>query len=262
MNFIKTKKLLSSLLIIVTLLISPNIVWAKGGFEFYFLGVNLKTFRQSHWMKLAIGAVASVLTHELGHVLYLESQGKDWEFNASFPSGFAISTPDSLSDEQYRGFGRSGFLLQSSIGILLTAFEGTRDSDFTKGWTGMNAFQTSSYPWRRHDFGDDFAMIDRGHGAGDTEFVLFSFLSTYNFSRACMPTFKQSCYIEGSYDSLSRPVLRDPGIVLKYDWHESGVPMGLEIVPRPTSNFLAEDMIGFCYSSTGFRSVFSMRLLQ
>ena len=198
-------------------------------------------------MKLAIGAVASVLTHELGHALYLESQGKDWDFNASFSSGFAISTPDFLSNKQYRGFGRAGFLLQSSIGTLLTAFEGTRNSDFTKGWAAMNAFQTSSYPWRKHDFGDDFEMIDRGHGTGDTEFVLFSFVSTYNFSRACMPTFKQPYYIEGSYDSLSPAVLRDPGIEFSYDWDQSSFPVGLEITPRQASDFLAEDMNSFSY---------------
>ena len=246
-SFIRTKKLFSSLLIILTLLISPNILWAKGGFEFYFLGVNLKTFQQSNWMKLAIGAVASVLTHELGHALYLESQGKDWDFNVSFSSGFAISTHDFLSDKQYRGLGRSGFLLQSSIGILLTAFEGTRNSDFTKGWTAMNAFQTSSYPWRRHDFGDDFEMIEKGHSTSDTEFVLFSFLSTYNFSRACLPTFKQSYYIEGSYDSQSRSVLRDPGIEFNYDWYETSFPVELEIAPRQAYYFLAEDMTGLCY---------------
>lgn len=244
-NFITTKRFFSSLLIILTLLISPNILWAKGGFEFYFFGVNLKTFQQSKWMKLAIGAAASILTHELGHVLYLESQGIDWNLNASFSSGLAISTSDFLSDKQYRGLGQSGFLLQSGIGVLLTAFEGTRNSDFTKGWTGMNAFQISSYRWRKHDFGDDFAMIDRGQSNGEIESTLFYFLSAHNFSRACKPNSKISHGIEGSYDSRSRTALREPGIAFNYDWDESSFAVELEIVPRQTPDFLAEDMNGF-----------------
>ena len=181
-KFTKTMKVFL-LFIFLTFAVSPSTLWAKGGFDIYFLGVNLETFRESDWKKVAAGAVASILTHELGHALYLESQGKDWRLETS-SSGFAVTTANPLTDKQYRGLGRSGYLLQTGIGLLLTSFEATAKSDFTKGWVGMNVLQTLSYRWRGHHGFDDFAMIERGDGNSESSFRLFSSISIYNFLRA------------------------------------------------------------------------------
>jgi len=153
---------------------------AQSDYEFFFFGINLKSFQESNWLKVTAGAVASVLVHELGHALYLQSNGKDWDLESSSSSGLAIHTSDPMSNNQYRNFGRAGFALQTFIGTVLTTFDQTKYSDFTKGWVGMNAFQVCSYNGRNHDMGDDFEMIDRGGGNKDLELGVFYLISSYN----------------------------------------------------------------------------------
>ena len=155
----------------------------ESGFEFYFFGQNLKTFQNCNLAELVVGAVASVAAHELGHALYAELAGKSWELEASVPSGFAVHSNDSFSDREYRDFGRSGFALQTCIGIILTSFEQTRNSDFTKGWVGMNAVEASAYKIRPRNGGDDFDLVDRGGGNGDIEYAVVSALSLNNLRR-------------------------------------------------------------------------------
>ena len=170
--------------IIFTIPVNAN---AQSDYEFYFFGINLKSFQGSNWLELTAGAVASVLVHELGHALYLQSQGKDWDLQSSSSSGLAIHTSDPLSENQYRNFGRAGFALQSFIGAVLTTFENTKYSDFTKGWVGMNAFQVCSYNVRNHDIGSDFEMIEKGGGNGDFELGVFYLISSYNLLKMDVP---------------------------------------------------------------------------
>jgi hypothetical protein len=155
----------------------------ESGFEFYFFGQNLKTFQNCNLAELVVGAVASVAAHELGHALYAELAGKSWELEASVPSGFAVHSNDSFSNSEYRDFGRSGFALQTCIGIILTSFEQTRNSDFTKGWVGMNAVEASAYKIRPRNGGDDFDLVDRGGGNGDIEYAVVSALNLNNLRR-------------------------------------------------------------------------------
>jgi len=161
---------------------------AQSDYEFYFFGINLKSFQESNWLEVTAGAVASVLVHELGHALYLQSQGKNWDLQSSASSGLAIHTSENLSESQSRNFGRAGFTLQTFIGAVLTTFDQTRHSDFTKGWAGMNAFQVCSYNGRDHDMGSDFEMIERGGGNGDLELGAFYLISSYNLLKMDMPT--------------------------------------------------------------------------
>jgi len=168
------------ILIFAILVGLPQIAGAQSDYEFYFFGVNLKSFQGANWLKVAAGAAASLLVHELGHALYLESQGKKWDHELSFPSGLAITTQGPLSDRQYRNFGRAGFALQTGIGVFLASIPATQNSDFTRGWVGFNSFQALSYNFRSHDHGDDFLMIERGGGSGEFDLVLFSLISSYN----------------------------------------------------------------------------------
>ena len=186
--------------IIFTIPVSAN---AQSDYEFYFFGINLKSFQESKWLKVTAGAVASVLVHELGHALYLQSQGKDWDLQSSSSSGLAIHTSDPLSNNQYRNFGRAGFALQTFIGAALTTFEKTRYSDFTKGWVGINAFQVCSYKGRNHDIGDDFEMIDRGGGNGDFELGVFYLMSSYHLLK--MDMLAQMPYFSAATESKAWP---------------------------------------------------------
>lgn len=253
-TLIKPKKsffLCIILIVLLILFITPKTIWAKSGFEVYFLGVDLKTFQGSHWVKVAAGAVASVLVHELGHALYLESQGKDWSLKAS-SAGLAVQTSDCLSDKQCRWLGRSGFLLQSGIGVLLTTFEGTRNSDFTKGWVGMNVIQVLSYNWRNHDIGDDFALIDRGHGNGGSELGLFSVMGVHNFLKATLPTNTISYSVKGSRDPQRPLIIKYPQVKLHREMDLLTLPIGTEIVERKSSHSLAGNITGWEYHHFGF----------
>jgi hypothetical protein len=196
---------------------SQKVVWANSGYEIYLFGVNLRSFEGSNWMKVTAGALASVLAHELGHALYLESRGKDWSLEVS-SSGLGISTFDDLSDKEYRHFGRAGFLLQTGIGAILASFEKTRESDFTRGWVSLNAIQTWSYRSREHSAGDDFAMIDKGHGNGDSELLTFSLTSLFNFYRVSYPAYKAFLAREKLSGSQTGSLDQDLKVQFNYDW--------------------------------------------
>ncbi|MBC8432662.1 MAG: hypothetical protein H8D96_12185 [Desulfobacterales bacterium] len=175
-----TKKAFAILIISAAILLQPCASVAQSDWEFYFFGVNLKTFKESNWLMVATGAVASMLTHELGHALYLESQGKDWNFLPS-SSGLAITTDNYLADRQYRYLGWSGFALQTGIGAILTSFRSTKHLDFTKGWVSTNMAQLYTYEQRKHDNGDDFALIERGNGSKRLHMGAFAFMTQINF---------------------------------------------------------------------------------
>jgi hypothetical protein len=181
------KTVIASFLVAWIIFSIPVNANAQSDYEFYFFGVNLKSYQESNWVKITAGAVVSLLVHELGHALYLQSQGKDWDLQSSSSSGLAIHTSDSLSENQYRNFGRAGFALQTFIGTVLTTFENTRYSDFTKGWVGMNAFQVCSYDGRGHDIGNDFEMVERGGSNGDFELGVFYLIGSYNLLKMEIP---------------------------------------------------------------------------
>jgi hypothetical protein len=171
-------------LIIATLIVlfNPVSVQADSDFEFYFFGVNLKSFKDSNAFTLVLGAAASVLVHEIGHSLYLQSQGMSYNLQRSM-TGFVVNTDENLSDDQMQNFGRAGFALQTGVGTLLSSFNKTRHSDFTKGWTMINAVEVYTYNQRHQDDANDFKMIERGHGNGEQEYSMFVYLSSYNLAR-------------------------------------------------------------------------------
>jgi hypothetical protein len=194
---------------LVAFLALPEVSWAESGYEFYFLGINVKTFEGSNWTKMLAGAVTSVLVHELGHALYLESLGKNWTLQAS-STGLAIGTTDYLSDRESENFGRAGFVLQSCIGTLLASFDATKRSDFTKGWLCITAAEAWSYGIRPHDIGDDLALIERGNGNAELEMASYSLLSSYNLYRVSspnqsVPQYRESQASDWSYMPAYRP---------------------------------------------------------
>jgi hypothetical protein len=239
-KFKKTRKTFL-LCVLLTFLLIPSTLWGKGGYSISFLGVNLKTFQGSNWMMIAAGAAASILTHELGHALYLECQGKDWHLETS-SSGFAVTTTNSLTDKQYRGLGRSGYLLQAGIGFLLTSFNVTAKSDFTKGWVGMNMVQSLTHKWRDHNGYDDFAMIDRGQGNGESSFRLFSSVSIYNFLKANSESVKVIFAAKGFQDKKSP--MRNEDLDLRFNDEASSLIPSLEtnITPPLSYDFSTQNI--------------------
>lgn len=199
----KAKKVFK-VIILTTILLAwvPN-ASAGDRYKVFIFGVDLNAFKDADWKKVAAGAVASVLVHELGHALYLESQGKDWEMKIS-KSGLAVQTDESLSEDQCRYFGRAGFLLQGAIGLILTSFEKTRRSDFTKGWIYMNTAQLWSYPFRSHESGDDFAMIAQGSGNPSSDLRLLSCAALYTTWRAqsSSPFFGDGKHFNNTYTTF------------------------------------------------------------
>jgi hypothetical protein len=176
------RKTLIASILVALILSDPAIASAKGGFEFYLFGMNIRSFENSNWLKMAAGAAASIVAHEMGHAMYLQLNGKEWGLKGS-SSGLAIVTSDYLSDDESRGFGMAGFAFQTAIGTLLTSFDKTRTSDFTKGWVGVNTVQLFSYTSRSHVDGSDFQMIERGGGDAEQVHNVFTMVSTYNFRR-------------------------------------------------------------------------------
>lgn len=132
-------------------------------------------------MEITAGAISSIMVHELGHVLYLESQKKDWNLSQS-SSGIMVHTNSYLTDRQQRNFGRSGFALQTGIGALLTSFESTKFADFTKGWVFMNTTQLWTYEYRHDDDEGDFALIERGNGDWRSDFGMLAGISYNNLA--------------------------------------------------------------------------------
>jgi hypothetical protein len=175
------RKMIPTLILAVAISIQPCMSASASDFDFYFFGINLKTFKNSNWLMVTAGAITSMVVHELGHILYLDSQGKDWTFFQS-SSGFVVHTDNYLTDRQYRNFGWSGFAFQAGIGTLLTSFESTKHSDFTKGLVSMNAVELWTYDHRNHDGGDDFALIERGNGDKNVNFGTLAVISHKNLA--------------------------------------------------------------------------------
>lgn len=186
-------------IIAIAVVTQPCASMAQSNYEFYLFGVNLRTLKGGNWPVVIVGAIASIVTHELGHALYLESQGKDWELLSS-SSALSVYTDNALTDRQYREFGRAGFALQTGIGLILTAFDKTKYLDFTKGWVFMNTIQLHTYGLRGHDIGDDFSLIKRGNGNGALEYSLCSLINQNNLKPFMSPRsrFPDVLY---SYDS-------------------------------------------------------------
>jgi hypothetical protein len=214
MKILTKHKIIKIIILSALFIFCSKMAFAQSGFEFYFFGLNIKSFQNSNWLKVTTGAVASVCLHELGHALYLESIGKTWNFKASISSGFSVQTDENLADTEWSNFGRAGFALQSLVGTGLTLFEETRYLDFTKGWVGMNAVQVFSYQGRRNNNDNDFGLIEQGGGDSDLEFATFSFLSIHNLIRLendlltlvtkaeATPDFNLSCnFSESEFDS-------------------------------------------------------------
>lgn len=137
--------------------------------EYSILGINTKWLKERDWKMVALGAVTSVAVHVAGHLLYLESQNKDWHMD-----GKAEVCDDLLTPNEARWFGRAGFVAQVGTALVLSLV--TEDSDFVLGFCGATVGGTIPYPFI-HDTSEmpgDFAVIDKHGGNWKFEYGLYS----------------------------------------------------------------------------------------
>ena len=145
-----------------------------GGWKFYFFGVDLEWFKEGNWDGILLGAACSLIGHKIGHISYLHSNGKYKRVEGNILNPHIAH--DDLSLRESRRYGRSGFILQSLVGITLTSFEGSRYSDFAKGWVAMTNLQLALYhAW--HDDWGDFGTIEDNGGNRDRDYNFFRLMA-------------------------------------------------------------------------------------
>jgi len=137
---------------------------------------KLKTATAKDYAVIGLGMCASILTHELAHIAFLEAYNAD--YSIKFKSGEVRIFYDDLgSDSKIRWVSRAGLLSQNIVGLFLP-----KDSYFAIGYNSMSAVQTMSYPLRRSDYGDLYEL-DKHGGNKTLEWGLYSILSGYNLFR-------------------------------------------------------------------------------
>jgi hypothetical protein len=155
-----------------------------GGTKFYFFGVDTAIVSEADgkdWLSVGAGVVTSVATHTAGHWVAGELFNVDFEFNQYYNKE---TVTDYNSDSDLRWFARGGFVLQHGVGLMLTSFEATRYSYFTKGYVASAAIGTWTYPVYHHgsDY-HDFKLIDDAGGNGDAEYGIYSAIALHNLLR-------------------------------------------------------------------------------
>ena len=146
--------------------------------QFYVCGVEIN--RKDLNPYTVVGATASIGTHVLGHYVFAELNGVEIHQEETMEIVDYYET-----DSDFRKFARGGFILQHSVNILLTTFERTRNTSFTKGYTITTALETWFYPLRFRDPEDegDFHSLDKHGGNGEAEHNSYSAIALYNILR-------------------------------------------------------------------------------
>ena len=147
-----------SLLLILLFSLSPCNQAVAGffqDFKVYVFGVDIELYKDKNWGLITLGALSSILTHEMGHYLSARALGKKSEIYI-YPEGMACKIEDDKAFDEHSAvlFNQCGFMLQIGIGALLSATPGIKKSDFTLGWVSINVFQTYSYELRHPKDGD------------------------------------------------------------------------------------------------------------
>ena len=163
--------------VLVILILFVHSRASAGDYKFYFFGVDLDYLKERNFASVALGAVTSVAVHIAGHHAY--AQINDIAVHQRGSKEY-ISGDTSESDK--RGFALAGFAGQHLIGLLLTSFEATRHSDFTRGYVAVAALETLSYPLRHRNDGD-FNTSERNGGNKNLEYGIFSLISLHNVFR-------------------------------------------------------------------------------
>lgn len=146
--------------------------------DFYFFGVNTKTFKEVNYWKVAAGAITSVAVHTAGHYAYAGLTGMSVR-----QDGFNEVAGYGYKERQYIEFAQAGFIAQNLVGLVLTSIPATRQSDFTKGYVAMAFIETVSYPLFEHGENGDLNMSNRHGGNATLEYIGYAAIATHNLLR-------------------------------------------------------------------------------
>jgi len=156
----------------------------------YVLGIDadqtIADIKSGDGEKMIFGAIASVATHIAGHYIAAELVGGEID-----QQGFVevIMNGDELSNSDNRWISRGGFVAQTLVNTILTSFEATRESYFTRGFTIATMLEIGTYPLRNRDNSrhldvdcyNDIRCTNYYGGNGDLEWGLYTGMSLYNF---------------------------------------------------------------------------------
>lgn len=168
------KKLILTVIIFCFL----NTPVCAGGWDFYFFGVNPKTFKEANYWKVAAGAITSVAVHTAGHYAYAGLNRMSVR-----QDGFKEVVGYGYANREYREFAQAGFLVQNLVGLVLTSIPATRQSDFTKGYVAMAFFEIVTEPLFWPGENGDLNISNRHGGDATWEYIGFTALATHNVLR-------------------------------------------------------------------------------
>jgi hypothetical protein len=142
------------------------------GTKFYFFGIDAERLKDINKWEALAGAIVSVGTHVGGHFLAGEITGNHVEMSG-------------LLHEHYQNdswfVDNGGFMLQHSLGLVLTSFDRSRNWDFTRGYVATAALETWTYPIREDKDASDFRAQ---HGDFRwPEFAAYSTVALHNVLR-------------------------------------------------------------------------------
>ena len=161
----------------ITLFLLLTLTFGCAGTKFYFFGVDTALVTEASRkdaLKVVAGAAVSVAAHVGGHYLAAEIVGVDVKQVNVFKEEFSNGT-----DGDYRWCARGGFMLQHGFNLVLTSFEATRYSYFTKGYTALAAVETWAYPLVNKGYYSDLRTSqDNG-----LDYAIYSGIALHNMLR-------------------------------------------------------------------------------
>ncbi|MCK9570043.1 hypothetical protein M0R72_13960 [Candidatus Pacearchaeota archaeon] len=169
------KKTISTMVIALLICLSTAPAHA-GGWDFYFFGVNTKTFKEADWKMVVMGAATSIAVHVGGHYAYAAANG------ISIYQDGCREVIGPASTKQLREFNQVGFALQHAVGLALTSIPWTRQTDFTRGYVVAAWVETAVYPALNHKQGDLYWSNHYG-GNSDYEYAAYMAVATHNLFR-------------------------------------------------------------------------------
>lgn len=150
------------------------------GYKVSVMGVDVKALHNIEAKDggaVALGIVASVVTHVAGHFIAAELCNVDIHLEGLTE---VIDYSQCPSQDSIKWMARGGFIFQLAVNTALV--ELAPDSYFTKGFTGFTTVELLTYKLRHPDSGD-FNLIDENEGNGSLEHALFLGWAAYNFTR-------------------------------------------------------------------------------
>ena len=175
-------KLLKGILVAFIILFSTPA--SASGWKVYIMGVDLDLIKERDWAMIGLGVGSSLLAHKIGHIGYLSLSNKHFSVKGDrvFYSSRYIYH-EKLAPEESRRYARAGFAFQSLIGLALTGFKATRESNFTKGFILMTDLELALYHQYHKDWGD-FSTIETNGGNMARDYNAFCAIAIYNTARA------------------------------------------------------------------------------